>query len=69
MADALHDLSFRSSRGELMPRKTAKQIVDEVVAKVKEAEAPKIEEPKKEHYYRCMTIVAPGSACNCYVGE
>lgn len=53
-----------------MPRKTAKQIVDQVVAKVKEAEvAPKIEEPKKEHYGRCMTIVSPGSKCNCYVGE
>jgi hypothetical protein len=55
-----------------MPRKSAKQIVDEVVAKVKE-ETPKVkakaEEPKEpevEHYFRCMTVIAPGSKCNCY---
>ena len=56
-----------------MPRKSAKQIVDEVVAKVKE-EAPKVKKaaPKKEepqnaveHNRLCMTIVAPGSNCNC----
>lgn len=58
-----------------MPRKSAKQIVDEVVAKVKEeapkvkAKAPEVEEakaPEVEHYFRCMTIIAPGSKCNCY---
>lgn len=55
-----------------MPRKSAKQIVDEVVAKVKEEapkvkKAPKIEEPKitVEHHRLCMTLVAPGSNCNC----
>lgn len=55
-----------------MPRKSAKQIVDEVVAKVKEetpkvkAKAPEPVEPEKEHYFRCMTVIAPGSKCNCY---
>ena len=59
-----------------MPRKSAKQIVDEVVAKVKE-ESPKVKAkaaPKKEeqqitveHNRLCMTVVAPGSACNCPV--
>jgi len=55
-----------------MPKKTAKKIVDEVIAKVKAESAPKKEEPKipePEHYARCMTIVAPGSACNCYAGN
>lgn len=55
-----------------MPKKTAKQIVDEVRAKVKTEQAPKIEEtqtPEAEHYFRCMTIVVPGSKCNCYVGN
>lgn len=58
-----------------MPRKSAKQIVDEVVAKVEEElptkkkAAPKKEEPKEavEHNRLCMTIVVPGSACNCPV--
>lgn len=57
-----------------MARKSAKQIVNEVVAKVNEElptkkVEPKVEEakaPEKEHYFRCMTIIAPGSACNCY---
>ena len=56
-----------------MPRKSAKQIVDEVVAKVKEETpkvkkaAPKKEEPQitVEHNRLCMTVVVPGSACNC----
>jgi hypothetical protein len=55
-----------------MPRKSAKQIVDEVVAKVEEElpkkkAAPKKEEPKEavEHNRLCMTLVVPGSACNC----
>ena len=54
-----------------MPRKSAKQIVDEVVAKVKEETpkpkkaAPKIEEPQIEHLRQCMVNVAPGSKCNC----
>ena len=53
-----------------MPKKSAKQIVDEVVAKVKTETAPKKELPKVpevEHYGRCMVYVKPGSACNCYV--
>lgn len=49
-----------------MPKKTAKAIVDEVIAKVNEELAP--QEQIKEHYFRCMTIVVPGSKCNCYVG-
>jgi hypothetical protein len=55
-----------------MPRKSAKQIVDEVVEKVekelpKKKAAPKIEEPQEavEHNRLCMTLVVPGSACNC----
>lgn len=58
-----------------MPRKTAKQIVDEVVAKVNEdlpkvkakKAAPKTEEPQitVEHLRQCMVNVAPGSKCNC----
>lgn len=55
-----------------MARKSAKQIVDEVVAKVNE-ETPKVktkaEEPAVEHYFRCMTVVAPGSKCNCYASN
>lgn len=57
-----------------MPRKSAKQIVDEVVTKVNEElptkkAAPKKEEPKitVEHNRLCMTIVVPGSNCNCPV--
>ena len=67
MAAALHDISLQ---GGMMARKSAKQIVDEVVAKVKTETAPKKEiakEPEVEHYYRCMVYVVPGSACNCYV--
>ena len=62
-----------------MPRKSAKQIVDEVVAKVNEdlpkvkakKAAPKTEEPQitVEHYRACMTIVVPGSLCNCPVSR
>lgn len=59
-----------------MPRKTAKQIVDEVIAKVEEETtprvsnkskaAPKEEAPKPvEHLRQCMVNVVPGSACNC----
>jgi hypothetical protein len=61
-----------------VPKKSAKQIVDEVIKKVdeelvtdrvsnKSKAAPKKEEPKKtvEHHRLCMTIVVPGSACNC----
>jgi hypothetical protein len=55
-----------------MPRKSAKQIVNEVISKVEEElpkkkAAPKKEEPKEavEHNRLCMTIVVPGSACNC----
>lgn len=53
-----------------MAKKTAKQIVDEVVAKVNADLAPEEKITKKpvEHYFRCMTIVVPGSKCNCYVG-
>ena len=62
------------SKEKPMARKSAKQIVDEVVAKVKEETpkvkakaAPKKEEPQNavEHNRLCMTIVAPGSNCNC----
>lgn len=60
-----------------MPRKSAKQIVDDVVAKVKEETpkvkkaAPKKEEPQitVEHNRLCMTVVVPGSACNCPVSK
>ena len=55
-----------------MPRKSAKQIVDEVVAKVnaetpkvKAKAAPKKEETQKEHLRQCMVNVVPGSNCNC----
>jgi len=52
-----------------MARKTAKQIVDEVVAKVNADLAPQEQiQVEREHYFRCMTIVVPGSKCNCYVG-
>ena len=59
-----------------MPRKSAKQIVNEVIDKVKEETpkpkakaAPKKEEPQiaEEHNRLCMTIVVPGSNCNCPV--
>jgi hypothetical protein len=55
-----------------MPKKSAKQIVEKVVSKVKEEapkvkakSAPKTETPKVEHLRQCMVNVAPGSACNC----
>lgn len=55
-----------------MPRKSAKQIVDEVIEKVKEEtpkvkKAPKKEEPTitVEHLRQCMVNVVPGSKCNC----
>lgn len=52
-----------------MAKKTAKQIVDEVVAKVNADLAPQEQiKVEREHYFRCMTIVVPGSKCNCYVG-
>ena len=51
-----------------MPRKTAKQIVDEVIAKV-EQETAEAAKPAVEHYFRCMTVVAPGSNCNCYASK
>jgi len=57
-----------------MPRKSAKQIVEDVVAKVNEELPTKKKAPKKEetqeavkHNPRCMVIVVPGSACNCPV--
>lgn len=57
-----------------MARKSAKQIVNEVVTKVNEelptkkaeAKVEVTETPEKEHYFRCMTVIAPGSKCNCY---
>jgi hypothetical protein len=50
-----------------MPRKSAKQIVDEVVAKVNAETAPKKETPKitVEHNRLCMTVVTGGGNCNC----
>ena len=57
-----------------MPRKSAKQIVDEVIAKVnddlpkvKAKSAPKVEESQitVEHLRQCMVNVVPGSKCNC----
>lgn len=55
-----------------MAKKTAKQMIDEVIAKVNAELPPKEKVVAKpievEHYFRCMTIVAPGSKCNCYVG-
>ncbi len=58
-----------------MPRKSAKEIVTDVVTKVneelptKKKAAPKIETPQiaEEHNRLCMTIVVPGSNCNCPV--
>lgn len=59
-----------------MPRKSAKQIVTEVVTKVneelpakKKKAAPKVGGPQipVEHNRLCMTIVVPGSNCNCPV--
>lgn len=51
-----------------MPRKSAKQIVDDVVAKVaKETPKPKAAKtvkPEVEHFRSCMVIVAAGQ-CNC----
>ena len=51
-------------------RKTAKQIVDEVVIKVNEelpakVEAPKAVEPETKHYYLCNVTLTNGKACNC----
>ena len=46
-----------------MPRKTAKQIVDEVVAKV-DTEL----KGKPEHLRQCMVVVANGQ-CNCPAGR
>ena len=48
-----------------MARKTAKQIVDEVVSKVNKEHPTKVTTPPVEHHRLCMTIVAPGSKCNC----
>jgi hypothetical protein len=57
-----------------MPRKSAKQIVEDVVTKVNEELPTKKKAPKKEetqeaveHHRLCMTLVSPGSACNCPV--
>lgn len=51
-----------------MPRKSAKQIVDEVVAKVAQEtpkpKAAKTVEAKVEHLRSCMVVVAAGE-CNC----
>ena len=59
-----------------MPRKSAKQIVTQVVTKVNKElpttkAAPKKEEIKEavEHNSRCMTGVVRGSNCNCYVSK
>lgn len=49
-------------------KKTAKQIVDEVVAKVNEevVNSPVVEEkPKKEHYYLCNISLGNFKPCNC----
>ena len=49
-----------------MRKKTAKEVVTEVVAKVnEELAAPKIEEPKADHYYRCNVTLANDKPCNC----
>lgn len=56
-----------------MPKKTAKEIVTEVVNNVseqvptKKKAASKIEEIQipVEHHRLCMVLVSPGSACNC----
>jgi methyltransferase-like protein len=61
-----------------MPRKSAKQIVNEVISKVdkkidtprlsnKSKPAPKKEEIKEavEHLRQCMVNVVRGSNCNC----
>lgn len=54
-----------------MPRKSAKDIVTEVVNKVNE-ELPTKKAPKKvepqitlEHNRLCMTVVTGGGNCNC----
>jgi hypothetical protein len=51
-------------------KKTAKQIVDEVVTKVNaelpaKAEAPKTVEPDKTHYYLCNVTLDNNKPCNC----
>ena len=59
-------------------KKTAKETVAEIIAKVDEelltppvtTEAPKVEAPKTEeakstHYYRCNVELNNGKACNC----
>lgn len=51
-------------------KKTAKQVVDEVIEKVKEelaVPAPKAEETKDEakHYYLCNVTLENGKTCNC----
>jgi len=54
-------------------KKTAKQIVDEVVIKVNEELPAKVEAPKAVsneednvlHYYRCNITMNNGKSCNC----
>ncbi len=61
-----------------MPRKSAKQIVNEVIAKVDEKlETPRLSNKSKpatkkdviketvEHFRQCMVNVSPGNNCNC----
>lgn len=50
-----------------MPRKNAKQLVDQVVAKVSKDPKPKDEVTVEEvtHLRQCMVNIAPGSKCNC----
>jgi methyltransferase-like protein len=61
-----------------MPRKSAKQIVDEVIARVDEKlVTPRVSNKSKpatkkevikeavEHLRQCMVNVSPGSDCNC----
>lgn len=57
-----------------LKKKSAKEIVTEVIAKVEEEVAPKAEAPKtvviKEensvlHYYRCNITLDNGKECNC----
>lgn len=59
-----------------MPRKSAKEIVTQVVTKVNQELPTKKAAAKKEeikdaveHYSRCMTIIVPGSHCNCYASK
>lgn len=50
-------------------KKTAKEVVEEVVAKVNADLTAEVAAPKKEetnnHYYLCNVTLSNGKSCNC----